>query len=113
MDQITDILTGNPLTEVVLCQGADAVCECCPHNQEGICSSEEKAAGYDSKCLALSGFHEGQHLTWDLLRKTLADEIIKKSVLKDVCGDCQWFTLCNTQPNALLSRNQTDERFPY
>jgi hypothetical protein len=94
MDYITDVLKGNPAQEIVLRTGADVLCECCPHYQEGACRTEEKAAGYDSKCLSLSGFHDGQHLTWGLFKKALADEIIKKSALKDVCGDCVWFSLC-------------------
>ena len=94
MDYIAGILKNNPTQEIVLCKGVDALCECCPYNQEGICLSEEKAAKYDSKCLSLAGFNEGQHLIWDLFQKTLADEIIKKSALKYVCGDCVWFSLC-------------------
>ena len=94
MDHIVDILKCNPSQEIVLYTGVDVLCKCCPHNQNGVCNSEEKVVGYDSKCLSISGFYNGQHLTWDSLKKTFINEIIKKSNLRYVCGDCAWFSLC-------------------
>lgn len=94
MNHIINILKNNPTQEIIICSSTDVVCNYCPHNHYGVCESEEKAEEYDDKCLSLSGFSKGEHLSWDLFQNVLFEKIIKSSKLSYVCKDCCWVSLC-------------------
>ena len=80
--------------EVMLLRECDTLCECCPHERDGVCESAEKVRRYDESVLALCHLQPGEILRWSDL-KHLADAIILASGrLADVCSDCQWHGLC-------------------
>lgn len=94
MSRIIESLKNNPKQDIILSSTTDVLCDFCPNNQNGVCESEEKVAGYDRTCLSLCGFYDGQQLSWDLFKKTIAKTIIDGSKLRDVCIDCSWLQLC-------------------
>lgn len=94
MSRIIESLKNNPAQDIVLCSTTDVLCDFCPNNQNGVCESEEKVAKYDKACLSLCGFYDGQQLSWDLFKKTIAKTIIEGSNLRNICKDCSWLPLC-------------------
>lgn len=84
-------LRENPETLVRLCIGADSLCAHCPHRTGSTCESA-KPARYDTGVLQHSGLKAEQTLRWaDLREKMVA---LSQVHLREVCGDCQWYSLC-------------------
>lgn len=92
MWKMKERLTQN--SEVVLVCGTDDVCAHCPNNQEGICSSAQKAEMYDRQVLAMCGLSENGSLPWDEFEKLVRTRIITAGKRESVCGDCEWNELC-------------------
>lgn len=86
------LLEKDPIVKIVDC--ADEVCKACPHNDGGVCSSLGKVAGYDSAVLERCGIKSGTELHWKEFSKLVHDNIIGAKKLSEVCGDCQWYSIC-------------------
>ncbi len=80
-----------PDTPVTLTRGADCICAGCP-NWPDACG--EKAPRYDEAVLRLCGLQAGQTLPFGRLQALAREKIIAPGYLRDVCGDCQWFSIC-------------------
>ena len=79
---------------VTLRRAADAVCRGCPHNTSGVCDSAEKVARYDDAVLRLAGLADGDALPWSALSALIDARILGPGRLAEVCGDCQWYSIC-------------------
>ena len=53
-----------------------------------------KVAGYDSAVLERCGIKSGTELRWKEFSKLVHDNIIGAKKLSEVCGDCQWYSIC-------------------
>ncbi|MDE6679621.1 MAG: DUF1284 domain-containing protein [Ruminococcus sp.] len=73
--------------EIEITTKRDIICRCCP------CTDcLEKALSYDLKVMeicSLSG-----KMRWTDLRKTIEEKIIAEKRLNEICGNCQWFYIC-------------------
>ena len=43
MAKITEQILKNPFSFIKIVNGADLICECCPHNNKGICNAESSS----------------------------------------------------------------------
>lgn len=94
MKKVIEALRADPSREIVLQEGADVLCACCPHNRSGICEAQEKVAGYDAACLAACGLRGGQRLTWESFQRLIAARLAGQKGLERVCRGCQWLPDC-------------------
>lgn len=75
----------NPVVEVIT--DRDIICRSCP------CTDcHDKALSYDLKVMDICGLSGRMH--WEDLRQTVSEKIIESGRLKDICGNCQWFYIC-------------------
>ena len=75
-------------------EGADDICRHCPHNQNGICRTQDKVLRYDKAVLIHCRLRPGQIYSWEELTNRAANSIILSGRLSAVCGDCEWQSLC-------------------
>lgn len=94
MRQVIELLNGNPQQEILLQCSADVLCNACPHNQNGICSSIEKVDLYDIKCLSLCNLKKGQTISWQSFTQLIEKYLIANNQWELVCTGCNWLTLC-------------------
>lgn len=86
------MLEKDPLVRIV--DHVDEICRACPHNIDGVCSSLGKVAKYDSEVLERCGIKSGTIMLWSDFVKRVYDNIIDAKRLSEVCGDCQWYSIC-------------------
>ena len=86
------LLEKDPLVRIV--DHVDEICRVCPHNIDGVCSSLGKVAKYDSEVLERCGIKSGTELRWKEFSKLVHDNIIGAKKLSEVCGGCQWYSIC-------------------
>lgn len=86
MTSVIELLNSeNPETE--LTTNHDIICCCCP------CTDcHDKALSYDLKVMEICGVSE--NIRWKDFRKKVHEKIISTGRLKEVCGNCQWFYIC-------------------
>lgn len=72
----------------------DIICAKCPHNKGGECESAEKVNRYDTAVMKLCGFSSGESLHYKDLSRKVAEVIIQKGRLHEVCSDCSWNEIC-------------------
>lgn len=88
-----------PDSSVRLTVGTDAVCGPCPNNRGGLCDKPDRVAGYDRAVLALCGLREGAVLPFDQFTALVQSRIIAPDRRGEICGGCQWDSLCRTVPS--------------
>lgn len=93
MRAMKEKLDENP--EVVLLDAVDDVCAYCPNNQEGVCTSAEKADEYDRQVLEHCKLSAGTQISWKDFAKKVQELIIDTGEREKICGDCQWNEICN------------------
>jgi len=95
IENMTAILA-EPSQMVHITMGCDSLCRDCPHNQDGICDDEVKVAQFDQQVLDLSGeiFQDEQAKFLSEFCQSVYDTILRQGLLADVCGECEWATLC-------------------
>lgn len=75
----------NPVVEITT--GHDVICRCCP------CTDcHGKALSYDLKVLDICGI--SGNILWKDLKKIIYKKIISAGKLLEICGNCQWFSIC-------------------
>lgn len=80
--------------EVTLTGGCDRICEACPKNTGGACETEEKVKAIDDRALSFLGCRVGGSVRWSELYETANETIVRRGRLREVCGGCQWLTIC-------------------
>ena len=88
-------LEQNP--EVILLREADDVCAHCPNNHEGECTSSIKVENYDRQVLELCRLAPGTQIRWNDFEKAVQEYILSAGRREEICGDCQWNSLCLRQ----------------
>lgn len=79
---------------VSIAQGCDDLCEACPNNENGTCSSLEKVALMDSSVLDVCGLAYGESAPWAELARSARERIFATGEFDRICSCCQWFDLC-------------------
>lgn len=92
MWKMKERLDRNPTVAIV--QETDDVCARCPNDQEGVCTSAEKVAGYDRQVLEVCGLAPGSRIKWNDFANLVQTKILDAGKRKTICGDCQWDELC-------------------
>ena len=89
----------------MLTEGADDICADCPHKRGGVCASEDKVSRYDGAVCRMLGLHAGKSCDTAETEKRVRAEIFDAGRLGEICGDCEWFSLC-----AGLTRERKDNK---
>lgn len=86
-------LMKNPM--VCITDQADIICALCPNNADGICTAEEKVAEYDRQVMMRCNLSEGDCIPFLDFEHLVQQNILFCDKRKEICGDCQWDSLCN------------------
>ena len=90
MSRMKAILAENP--EIILMDGPDDICAACPNRQTETCA--EKASRYDREVLRRCGLSAGERLPYREFSRKVIETILRPGVRAEICGDCQWSSLC-------------------
>lgn len=94
MYSVVESLKENPIVEIVC--GKDIICDCCPNLSGQKCKSYFKTAEYDKKVFDLCNINPNDKFSWNDYQNIIEDKIIKSNMLYFICGDCEWFYICNS-----------------
>lgn len=97
MQEMLEIFTKG--ADVCLTVNTDEICSACPNNCEGLCDAAEKVKRYDNAVLSQCEIKEGQKLTFAEFTKIVQQKIIEAGKREEICGDCQWNRICQSQPS--------------
>ncbi len=84
-----------------LTQDCDIICNSCPNKICEKCKHNSKVQKIDNMCFYVSGLKAGDLIKWSVLREKVYELIISTGKLYDICGDCQWSTICKNKSNNL------------
>ncbi len=88
-------LIKNEDPEATLVCARDVICENCPNDREGTCSSEQKVQSYDRKLLAAAGLAEGERMPASEFISRVRGGVIAEDRLGEICSDCCWYEICS------------------
>lgn len=94
MTSIVSALKSHPQTEITVTQGCDDLCQRCPNNHGGTCTSLEKVAGMDAAVLQHCGLTPEETAPWHELARKARQRILDTAVFQAICSNCQWVRLC-------------------
>lgn len=97
MKSVVSELTDKPGTRIILTRGCDTLCEACPNNVGGACTSLEKVALMDSAVLGACNLAYGENAPWTELARSAREQIFETNELNHICACCQWFGLCRSE----------------
>ena len=80
----------------------DIVCENCPNNESGECSSAYKVKRYDKEVLKACALAEGEEISFAEFTELVRDKIIGSGIRSDICGDCSWDYICREKEQEAL-----------
>ena len=75
----------------------DEICSACPNNEKGCCSSFSLVEAYDNAVLDLCGLENGQIMEFDDFTDIVQKKILASGKRKEICGNCQWNSICESQ----------------
>lgn len=90
MGKMKAILEKNP--EISLMDSPDDICAACPNRLTENCA--EKASRYDREVLRRCGLSAGERLPYQEFSRKVIETILRPGVRAEICGDCQWSSLC-------------------
>lgn len=94
MTKVVSELAEDRDTAIVITQGCDDLCERCPNNKDGACTSLEKVDGMDRGVLDVCGISYGENAPFSVLASKARKLIFETGKCHEICGGCQWFELC-------------------
>ena len=94
MGRVIKELEADPAQKLLLKAETDIVCENCPNNNSGICSTREKVQRYDEAVLKACGLDEAGEISFARFIELVKDKIIDAGIRGDICGDCSWDYIC-------------------
>ncbi|MCR5405011.1 MAG: DUF1284 domain-containing protein [Butyrivibrio sp.] len=83
-----------PSQKIRLKVETDIVCENCPNNEAGECSTADKVKRYDEGVLKACGLAEGDEIFFSDFTELVRERIIDAGIRSDICGDCSWDYIC-------------------
>ena len=90
MAKMKAILEENP--EILLMDCPDDICAACPNRLTEVCG--EKASRYDREVLGRCALSPGETLSFRDFSRRVEDTILRPGKREEICGDCQWSSLC-------------------
>ena len=90
MSRMKAILEKTP--EISLMDSPDDICAACPNRLTETCA--EKASRYDREVLRRCGLSVGERLPYREFSRKVIETILRPGVRAEICGDCQWSSLC-------------------
>ncbi len=99
MGRIIREMEADPSQLVRLEVETDIVCENCPNNECGVCSTSDKVKRYDEEVLKACGLTAGDEISFDKLKELVRERIIDAGIRSDICGDCSWDYICRGKCN--------------
>ncbi|MFA5658857.1 MAG: DUF1284 domain-containing protein [Oscillospiraceae bacterium] len=87
-------ITYDPDNLIRLLPEEDLICAACPNNSSG-CTSANKSKLYDKRMLEACSLKAGAVLSWREASKEAERNIFRAEKLIQICGDCQWFSICS------------------
>lgn len=94
MSRAVSELAENPGTEITAAHGCDDLCEACPNNEDGVCTSCGKVERMDDAVLRVCDFAYGESASWAELSSRARKRIFETDEFQRICAGCQWFELC-------------------
>ena len=99
MGRIIRECEADPQQMLLLNVETDVVCENCPNNEDGICTSQDKVERYDKAVLDACGLHDGSEISYEDFIRIVSENIIDAGIRSDICGDCTWDYICREKKN--------------
>lgn len=93
MERMKALLEGNPLVRIVA--ETDLICGPCPNHVDGTCLDIQKVAAYDRQVLERCGLAENTVLPYLEFSELVRQRILLPGKRPEICGDCQWNSLCH------------------
>ena len=97
MGRIIRECEADPDQKIVLKTGADDVCENCPNNEGGICTTADKVKRYDEGVLKACDLHAGDEIGYAEFLELVKEKVVDTGLRKEICGDCSWDYICRTK----------------
>ena len=94
MGRVIKELETDPEQKVVLKAVTDIVCENCPNNEGGVCTTQEKVRRYDEEVLSACELSDGSEISFAKFIGLVREKIIDAGIRGDICGDCSWDYIC-------------------
>ena len=92
-------------SSIILTVGTDAVCAPCPHNNGGVCDAAAKVAAYDRAVLERCGLEADTICSFSEFTRLVQDRIISAGQRREICGNCQWDSLCSATPSRWIRQD--------
>lgn len=106
MGEIKSRLLENPYVRIT--GQTDSICSACPNNRQGICVETEKVSKYDRQVFLRCGLSEGDVMPFLHFEKKVYDNILLPGKREEICGNCEWNTLCCSK-NIMYGRRNYDD----
>lgn len=87
--QVKEALQNDEELPIHVIPHLDSVCTVCPHNQGGICATEEKIRSLDNRHSRVLGLASGDVLTWGAAKQRIKDKMTL-AAFHEACKGCQW-----------------------
>ena len=95
LQQTLDLFrAGHP---IVLVEGCDHICQCCPCLKEGRCTTEEKVTRYDRQIAQLCGFRIGSVTDFEAITRSVSTHLLNTPLFSTLCPDCEWRAICHKE----------------
>ena len=95
MQEMLDIFEKG--AKIQLHADTDEICSACPNNEKGCCSSFSLVEKYDKAVLELCSLENGQVMDFQTFTDIVQKEILASGKRKEICGECQWNSICENQ----------------
>ena len=95
MGKMKAVLEENPT--IRLMDSPDDICAACPNKVTEPCA--EKASRYDREVLRRCGLSVGERLPYREFSQKVIETILRPGIRPEICGDCQWSSLCHWEEN--------------
>jgi uncharacterized protein len=95
MAQIIEQIIKNPSSFIKVTSEADSICECCPHNFQGICNKESTSNNIktvDSIILEKLDLEEGSVISWPSVTSLTMN--LSRNTVQKLCENCSWRNKC-------------------
>ena len=92
MTEVKQLLETNSLVSIT--RQTDVICSACPNNREGVCVTSETVAEYDRQVLLRCNLPEGKVMPFQEFEKLVYDSILIPEKREEICGNCEWSSLC-------------------
>lgn len=91
MNAISQTFNEEVFTRILLVDGCDSICQCCPHHTKGSqCVSNQKVEFLDKKTIELFQLETEKVYPYQVLAEQIAKEL-DEGRFKEICGGCEWY----------------------